>query len=71
MASQSLSRVRQHVKLSDVSLGTHPRYSVVADEDVKKPIKQTNNYLLGHYGQCKLPMISITGQIGKCREAHR
>ena len=30
----------QHVKLSDVSLGTRPRYSLVANEDVKKPIKQ-------------------------------
>ena len=30
----------QHVKLSDVSLGTRLRYSLVADEDVKKPNKQ-------------------------------
>ena len=29
----------QHVKLSDVSLGTHIQYSLVADEDVKKPNK--------------------------------
>ena len=36
----ALSRVWQHVKLSDVSLRTRPRYSVVADEDVKKPNKQ-------------------------------
>ena len=37
----TLSRVWQHVKkLSDVSLGTRPRYSLVADEDVKKPTKQ-------------------------------
>ena len=41
MVSQlSLSRVWQHVKLSDVSLGTRPRYSLVVDEDVKKPKKQ-------------------------------
>ena len=37
----ALSRVWQHVKLSDVSLGTHPPYSLVVDEDVKKPSKQT------------------------------
>ena len=34
--------VWQHVKLSYVSLGTRPRYSLVVDEDVKKPNKQTN-----------------------------
>ena len=33
----------QHVKLSDVSLGKRPRYSLVSDEDVKKS-NQTNNY---------------------------
>ena len=27
----------QHVKLSDANLGTCPRYSLVVDEDVKKP----------------------------------
>ena len=37
------SRMWQHVKLSDVSLGTLPRYSLVVDEDVKKPNKQTSN----------------------------
>ena len=37
-----LSRVWQHVKLSDVSLGTRPRYSLVVDEDIKKPTNQTN-----------------------------
>ena len=36
----ALSRVWKHVKLSDVSLGTRPRYSLVVDEDVKKPNKQ-------------------------------
>ena len=29
--------------MSDVSLGTRPRYSLVVDEDVKKPTYQTNN----------------------------
>ena len=29
-------------KLSDVSLLTRPRYSLVVDEDVKKPTNQTN-----------------------------
>ena len=32
-------------KMSDVSLGTRPRYSLVVDEDVKKPTKQTNRAL--------------------------
>ena len=32
----ALSCVWQHVKLSDVSLGTRPRYSQVVDEEVKK-----------------------------------
>ena len=31
----ALSRVWQHVKLSGVSLGTRPRYSLSVDEDVK------------------------------------
>ena len=31
----------QNVKLSDVSLGARPRYSLVVDEDVKKPTNQT------------------------------
>ena len=31
----ALSRVWQHVKLSDVSLGTRPRDSLVVDEDEK------------------------------------
>ena len=42
----ALSRVWQHVKLSDVSLGTRPRYSLVADTDVKEPTKQTNKLWL-------------------------
>ena len=32
--------VWQHVKLSDASLGIHPRYSLVVDEDVRKPTKE-------------------------------
>ena len=39
----ALSSVWQHVKLSDVSLGTRLRYSLVVDEDVKKPNKPTNS----------------------------
>ena len=38
-----MSRVWQHVKLSDVSLGNLPQHSLVAEEDVKKPNKQTND----------------------------
>ena len=41
-ALAALSRVWQHVKLSDVSLGTRPSHSLVVDEGVKKPIKQRN-----------------------------
>ena len=43
------SRVWQHVKLSDVSLGTRPRYSPVADQDFKKQSKQTNKFTTRHY----------------------
>ena len=32
----------KHIKLSDVSLGTRPRHCLVADEDVKKPKKETS-----------------------------
>ena len=39
----ALSRVWQHVNLSDVSLGIRPRYSLVVDEDVKILIKQTTS----------------------------
>ena len=38
----ALSRVWQNVNLPDVSLGTRPRYSLVADEDVKRPNKQSS-----------------------------
>ena len=41
----TLSRVWQHVILSDVSLGTRPRYSLVVDEEVKKPTKQPNKLI--------------------------
>ena len=43
---RSLMIVWQHVNLSDVSLEIRPRYSLVADEDVKKPNKETNKYPL-------------------------
>ena len=39
MVSLALSCVWQHVKLSAVSLGNSPRYSLVVDEYVKKPTK--------------------------------
>ena len=41
--SRSIS-VWQHVKFSDVSLGTRLRDSLVADEGVKKPSKQTDKH---------------------------
>ena len=45
----ALSRVWQHVKLSDVSLGARLRYGLVVEEDVKKPTKQTSLLLfMGH-----------------------
>ena len=37
----TLSCVWQHLKLSDVSLGARWRYSLVVEEDFKKPTKQT------------------------------
>ena len=36
------SRVWRHVKLSAVSLGTRPRYSLVLEENVMKPTNQPN-----------------------------
>ena len=42
MVSQLCLVCGKHVKLSDVSLWTRPRYSLVVDEDVKKPNKQSN-----------------------------
>ena len=38
----AFSGVWQHVKFSDVSLGTRPRYSLVVYEDAKKLTKQTS-----------------------------
>ena len=38
----TLSRVWQHVKWSEASLRTRPRYSLVVDEDVRIPIDQGN-----------------------------
>ena len=43
----------QQVKLSDVSLGTRSRYSVVVDEDVKKPNKQALGVAGGESGSSK------------------
>ena len=40
----ALSHVWQHVKLEDVSLRTRPRYSLVADEDVKKPNERNDHF---------------------------
>ena len=37
-----VKQTNKHVKLSDASLGIRPRDSLVADEDVKIPTKQTN-----------------------------
>ena len=37
--------VWQHIKLSDNSLGTRLRYSLIVVKDVKKPNKQTNKVL--------------------------
>ena len=39
----SYRRLSKHVRLSDLSLGTRPRYSLVVDEDVKKPTNQPTN----------------------------
>ena len=47
MVSPVLSHVWQHVKLSDGLSWARPRYSLVVDEDVKKPNetnKSINNY---------------------------
>ena len=41
----ALSRVWQHVKLSDALSWARPRYSLVVDEDVKKPTNQTNKQI--------------------------
>ena len=43
----ALSCVWQHVKLSDVSLGTRPRHSLVVDENGKKPTKQIQTVQVG------------------------
>ena len=42
----------QHVKLSDVSLGARPLYSLVVDEDVKKTNKQTNKQAIDVWKNC-------------------
>ena len=53
----------QHVKLSDVSFGTRPRYSPVVDEDVEKPTKQTKN----DNSNRKQPKICILIKLSKLR----
>ena len=55
----ALSRVWQQLKLSDVSLGTRPRYSLVVDEDVKKPNKQTS---ILHFAKKAKTKTKIGGQ---------
>ena len=44
----------QHIKLSDVSLATRSRYSLVVDKDVKKPNKQT---ILMIYGRISVSYV--------------
>ena len=53
----ALSRVWQHVKLSDVSLGTLPRYSLVVDEDIKKPTNLPNKRICQHYCEYSLKIL--------------
>ena len=58
MVSPALSRVWQHIKLSDVSLRTRPRYSLVVDEDVKKANIQITHLV----GQVTLVLVSVPEQ---------
>ena len=59
----ALSREWQHVKLSNVSLGTRPRYSLVVDEDVKKQTKQTNTSLSLPRFSCAMVQLQLCKQI--------
>ena len=55
----ALSLVWLHVKLSDVSLETRPRYSLVADEDVKKSnkTKQKKKTRVGGHSLVRVVMV--------------
>ena len=57
---RALSLVWQHIKLSDVCLATRPRYSLVADQDVKKPTNQPNK---SHPSFLKLPPLPVFTEI--------
>ena len=63
----------QHVKLSDGSLGTRPRYILVVDEDVKKPTNQKNNFYLSAVDMRVTPMAVASEMKAKikkwCEEA--
>ena len=50
-----LSRVWRHVKLSDVSLRTRPRYSLGVDEDVKKSNKQSRQRIKSKVSYTRSP----------------
>ena len=43
--SRSVSSVAARNIFLDVSLGTRPRYSLVVDEGVEKPAKQSNKQI--------------------------
>ena len=53
----ALSRVWQHVKLSDVGLRSRTRYSLIVDEDVLKPTNQPNkpNHLTMSFLDVRVP----------------
>ena len=59
--------MRQHVKLSDVSLGSHPPDSLVADENATKPNKQ--KFLLV-YSAFPQPSSHTTTWVGQRRDPH-
>ena len=55
-------------QLSDVSLGTRPRYSLVADEDIQKPTNQTNFTLSSAPAKIK---VSVGGTGSPQKQCHR
>ena len=64
----ALSCVWQHLKLSDVSLWAHLRYSLVVDEDVKKPNKNSHCEIVNVLNLLKMSskvgtLISLNQQI--------